>query len=81
MTFKDFFYLEGGEGSGNKKPTPQRRMLPGMGIAASPAMPARATPDHDPIQPKVKKTRIGSELFLIPRPKNIVGVIKRPSSR
>ena len=77
MTFKDFLKLEGGEGSGNKRPTPQRQMHPVTSVL--PAMPARGIPDHDPIQPKLKPIRAAGELFMIPKPKNTVGVIDRPS--
>ena len=81
MTFKEFLQLEGSEKSGNRRPTPQRRILPQMGIARAPVMPARSIPDHDPIQPELKPVRPGTELFLIPKPKNIVGIIKKPSDR
>ena len=81
-TFKEFLkFIEGSEKSGNPHPSTQRKMLPGMKLAASPAMPARAIPDHDPIQPKANPVRAGSELYLIPKPKNTVGVITRPSQR
>jgi hypothetical protein len=80
MTFKEFLkFAEGSEKSGNPHPSPQRRILPGVNM--SPAMPARAVPDHDPIQPQSKPVRAGNELYLIPKPKTTVGVIARPSQR
>ena len=77
MTFREFLQMEGGSGSGNKNPTPQRKINPTVKFAA--VMPARSVPDHDPVQPKLQRTRFGSDLFLIPKPKNTVGVISRPS--
>ena len=80
MTFKEFLLqLEGSDKSGNKRPSPQRRITPSMGLAVKPPMPAKSIPD-DPIQPKFKPIRAGNELYLIPKPKNIVGVINRPSN-
>lgn len=83
MTFKEFLLqLEGGDGSGNKNPSPQRRLTPSIGLAIKPPMPAKSTPDHDAIQPKFKPIRVaGNELALIPKPKNTTGIIARPSNR
>ena len=81
MTFKEFLLqLEGGDGSGNPNPSPQRRITPSMGLSVKPPMPAKGIPD-DPIQPKFKPIRAGNELYLIPKPSNKIGVIARPSNR
>jgi hypothetical protein len=79
MTFKEFLLqLEGSEKSGNKRPSPQRRITPSMGLAVKPPMPAKSIPD-DPIQPKFKPIRAGNELYLIPKPNPKTLSIKRPS--
>ena len=79
-SFKEFLkFVEGSEKSGNPHPSPQRKMLPGMNMKV--AMPSKAVPDNCPIQPKSKPIRAGSELYLIPKFKNTVGVIQRPSVR
>ena len=76
MTFKDFLKLEGGPTSGNKRPLRQRQMHPSTSVL--PPMPAKGIP-NEPIKPDVKPIRAGNELYLIPKPKNTVGVIDRPS--
>lgn len=73
LNFKNFL-----EEKGNPRPTPQRKILPGVKLGCKSVMPSRPVPD--PIRFLPSKKRIGSEVALVPKPDNIVpGLIKRPS--
>jgi hypothetical protein len=74
-TFREFM-----EAKGNKHPSPQRRMFLSPSIVTKAVMPSKPTPDHTPIAFKPKPERVGDQVGMVLKPKNIVpGIIKRPS--
>jgi hypothetical protein len=76
-TFKEFM-----EAKGNKHPSPQRRMFLSPSIVTKAVMPAKASPDHDPIMFRPKPQRVGDSVGMVLKPKSTIsGVLDRPSNK